>query len=244
MLAGIVLVAVGMVHFLGPVLAPFVVSMVLAYLGDPLADRLESWEISRGLSVAIVFLTLFGVLITAFFVVVPLLVQQVKTVFQLLPVWEAWGRSNVLPLLQEQFDIDPALFDLSELSRKLAGQWQKAGGMLASLGVSVSRSSIAFLGFMVNLFLVPVVTFYLLRDWDKLLGSFKVMIPRNVEPVVSALASECDEVLGAFLKGQLMVMLALGVVYSIGLTLIGLQFAILIGMMAGLVSIIPYMGFA
>lgn len=244
MLVGIVLVAMGMVHFLGPVLAPFVVSMVLAYLGDPLADRLESWGISRGLSVAIVFLTIFGVLITAFFVVVPLLVQQVKTVFQLLPVWEAWGRSNVLPLLQEQFDIDPALFDLSELSRKLAGQWQKAGGLLASLGVSVSRSSIAFIGFMVNLFLVPVVTFYLLRDWDQLLGNVRVMIPRNVEPVVSTLASECDEVLGAFLKGQLMVMLALGVVYSAGLTLIGLQFAILIGMMAGLVSIIPYMGFA
>ena len=123
------------------------------------------------------------------------------------------------------------------------GSVQKAGGLLASLGISVSRSSIALIGFVANLFLIPVVTFYLLRDWDKMMDNLKMMLPRNVEPVAVTLVNECDEVLGAFLKGQLMVMLALGIIYSLGLTMIGLQFAILIGMLAGLASIIPYMGF-
>ena len=136
------------------------------------------------------------------------------------------------------------MVDLAQLSKKLSGQWQKAGGLLASLGVSVSRSSMALMGFAANLFLVPVVAFYLLRDWDKMMANLGMLLPRNVEPVAVSLLKECDEVLGAFFKGQLMVMLALGVVYSLGLGLIGLQFAILIGMVAGLASIIPYMGFA
>ena len=102
----------------------------------------------------------------------------------------------------------------------------------------------ALMGFAANLFLVPVVAFYLLRDWDKMMANLGMLLPRNVEPVAVTLLKECDEVLGAFFKGQLMVMVALGVVYSLGLGLIGLQFAILIGMLAGLASIIPYMGFA
>ncbi len=243
MIAVVALVLFLVVHFLGPVLTPFVVSMVLAYLGDPLADWLESKGLSRTLSVVCVFLLIFGVIITALLVVIPTLAHQVKTVIHLLPVWEAWFEANVLPYIQKYIEIDPSLFDFGEISKRLAGQWQKAGGLLASFGISVSRSSIALIGFVANLFLIPVVTFYLLRDWDKMVGNLKMMLPRNVEPVAVTLVNECDEVLGAFLKGQLMVMLALGVIYSLGLTMIGLQFAILIGMLAGLASIIPYMGF-
>lgn len=231
------------VHFLGPVLTPFVVSMVLAYLGDPLTDWLEARGLSRTLSVICVFLLFFGVVVTALLVVIPTLTHQIKTVIDLLPVWEDWIETHILPFIQQYIEIDPLFFNFDELSKKLAGQWQKAGGLLASFGISVTRSSIALIGFAANLFLIPVVTFYLLRDWDKMVGNLKMMLPRNVEPVAVTLVNECDEVLGAFLKGQLMVMLALGVIYSLGLTLIGLQFAILIGMFAGLASIIPYMGF-
>ncbi|MFK0569988.1 AI-2E family transporter [Endozoicomonas sp.] len=243
MIAVVALALFLIVHFLGPVLTPFVVSMVLAYLGDPLTDWLESKGFSRTLSVVCVFLLIFGVLITALLVVIPTLAHQVKTVIQLLPAWETWIEIHAIPYIQKYIDIDPSLFDFGEISKRLAGQWQKAGGFLASIGVSVSRSSIALIGFVANLFLIPVVTFYLLRDWDKMVGDLKMMLPRNVEPVAVTLINECDEVLGAFLKGQLMVMFALGVIYSLGLTLIGLQFAILIGMLAGLASIIPYMGF-
>ena len=237
------LIGIAMVHFLGPVLAPFIISMVLAYLGDPLADKLEDWGLSRSLSVTVVFLVIFSVLAGTLLFVIPLLVHQIKLVIQLLPVWEEWLRLHWLPKIMEYIDLDPVLLDFSELARKLASQWQKAGGVLADLGITVSKSSLAVIGFFVNLFLVPVVTFYLLRDWDKMMASLRTMMPRNVEPVVMGLVRECDEVLGAFLKGQLMVMVALGIIYSLGLTVIGLQFAVLIGMIAGLVSIIPYMGF-
>ena len=243
MLLAIVVSAGLMVHFLGSVLAPFATSMVLAYLGDPLADRLEKLGLSRTLSVTTVFMLVFVVIILVILVVVPLLFQQIKAAIELLPVWEAWLRTNVWPWAQHYFDIDPKVFDFSEIAKSLASEWQKASGALARLGGSFTRSSIALAGFMVNLFLVPVVTFYLLRDWDSMLANLRKILPRNIEPVTVTLARECDDVLAAFLKGQLMVMLALGIIYGVGLSLVGLKFAILIGFLAGLVSIIPYMGF-
>ncbi|WP_067514589.1 AI-2E family transporter [Endozoicomonas ascidiicola] len=243
MIAAVVVASILLVHFLGAVLTPFVVSMVLAYLGDPLADWLESKGLSRSLSVTCVFFLIFSILAMGLLLVIPALAHQIKAVVQLLPVWAVWIESNLVPLISKYVSIDPALFDFSEMSKQLASQWKNAGGLLANLGVSISRSSMALLGFLANLTLVPVVTFYLLRDWDKMMGDLKMMLPRNVEPVVVTLMKECDEVLGAFLKGQLMVMMALGGIYSLGLMMIGLEFSILIGMLAGLASIIPYMGF-
>lgn len=244
MIAAVALALFLVVHFLGPVLTPFVVSMVLAYLGDPLADWLESRGLSRTLSVVCVFILIFSLIIGMLLIIIPTLVHQIKTVIELLPELEVWIEGNLLPYLQKYISVDGSMVDLAQLSKKLSEQWQKAGGWLASLGVSVSRSSMALMGFAANLFLVPVVAFYLLRDWDKMMANLGMLLPRNVEPVAVSLLKECDEVLGAFFKGQLMVMVALGVVYSLGLGLIGLEFAILIGMLAGLASIIPYMGFA
>ena len=244
MIAAVALALFLVVHFLGPVLTPFVVSMVLAYLGDPLADWLESRGLSRTLSVVCVFILIFSLIIGVLLIIIPTLVHQIKTVIDLLPELEVWIEGNLLPYLQKFISVDGSMVDLAQLSKKLSEQWQKAGGLLASLGVSVSRSSMALMGFAANLFLVPVVAFYLLRDWDKMMANLGMLLPRNVEPVAVRLLKECDDVLGAFFKGQLMVMVALGVVYSLGLGLIGLQFAILIGMLAGLASIIPYMGFA
>lgn len=243
LLGFMVLTGMTLMYFLGPVLTPFVISMVLAYLGDPLADKLEERGLSRSLSVTLVFVVIFAVVAGLLLFVIPMLIHQVKLVLHLLPVWEEWLRTNLLPQVLEYIDFDPVLLDFSELTRKLASQWQKAGGIVAQLGITFSRSSLAVIGFFVNLFLVPVVTFYLLRDWDKMMADLRAMMPRNVEPVIMGLVRECDEVLGAFLKGQLMVMAALGGIYSVGLSLLGLQFAVLIGMIAGLVSIIPYMGF-
>ena len=243
MILVVTLAGVAMVHFLGAVLMPFVVSVVLAYLGDPLADKLEGAGLSRALSVCVVFFLIFGVIIGTLLFLVPMVIHQIKTVLELLPVWEEWLRTNLLPIIMEYVDFDPLLLDFGELTKQLAGEWRNAGGILANLSLSVTRSSLAFAGFLVNLFLIPVVTFYLLRDWDRMMENLHNMVPRNVEPVILGLARECDEVLGAFLKGQLMVMIALGMIYSLGLAMIGLQFAVLIGMLAGLVSIIPYMGF-
>jgi len=98
------------------------------------------------------------------------------------------------------------------------------------------------LGWLMNLVLIPVVTFYLLRDWDLLIKGIRGLLPRKIEPRVEQLAVEINEVLGAFVRGQLLVMFALGVIYTAGLWLIGLDLAFIIGMGAGLLSVVPYLG--
>jgi len=97
-------------------------------------------------------------------------------------------------------------------------------------------------GWLANIVLIPVITFYLMRDWDHLVSYIHDLLPRSIEGKVSLMAKESDEVLGAFLRGQMLVMLALGVIYSIGLRLVGVEFSLLIGLFAGLLSFIPYMG--
>ena len=99
------------------------------------------------------------------------------------------------------------------------------------------------MAWLANMVLIPVVGFYLLRDWDLMMGKLRGLLPRQREPQVMGLAGECHEVLGAFVRGQLMVMLALGIIYSAGLMLVGLELGLLIGMLAGLAAIVPYMGF-
>ena len=103
----------------------------------------------------------------------------------------------------------------------------------------ITRSGVAAALWLTNFVLIPVVTFYLLRDWDLMIGKLHRLLPRNIEGRVSLWAQECDEVLGAFMKGQLIVMMALGAIYAVGLWLVGLQLALLIGMLAGLASMCP-----
>ncbi|PJE80706.1 hypothetical protein CI610_00303 [invertebrate metagenome] len=233
-----------LMHYLGSVLAPFVFSAVLAYLGDSLTDRLEHLGLSRTWAVLVVFCIIFAIITLILVVLVPVAYHQLKAIVHLLPAIEEWLRVRVFSHIEQITGLDPALFDVSELVKKLVTHWQKAGGIVSNMVGSITRSSLAFFALLVNLFLVPVVTFYLLRDWDHLTGQIREMIPRNLEPVVVRLLSECDSVLGAFFKGQLMVMLSLGCLYSAGLSIVGLRFSLLVGMLAGLVSIIPYMGFA
>ena len=118
------------------------------------------------------------------------------------------------------------------------------GGIAAGIMKSVTQSGLVFLAWLANLVLIPVVTFYLLREWDVLVARVGELLPRRVEPTIAMLARDCDEVLGAFFRGQLSVMLALGIIYSAGLWLVGLDLALLIGLVAGLLSFVPYLGFA
>jgi predicted PurR-regulated permease PerM len=92
------------------------------------------------------------------------------------------------------------------------------------------------------LILIPILTFYLLRDWESLVGNIQGLLPRSILPTWNLLSAQVDEVLGAFLRGQLLVMLALGIIYTTGLWLVGLDFALLIGLLAGIVSFVPYLG--
>jgi len=230
-------------YLLSPILLPFLVAALLAYLGDPLVDRLELWRIPRSGSVVIVFVALFLILTLLALLLVPLLGQQLSALMVKLPLYLDYLQEHLLPRFSVALGLDPQLLDLSLLKKTAVDEWQKTGGLFASLLLYVSHSGLLLLAWLANLVLIPVVTFYLLRDWDLLIARLRELLPRSQEPTVSKLALESDQVLGAFLRGQMSVMAALTLIYSLGLWLAGVELALLIGTFAGLVSFVPYLGF-
>ncbi len=237
-----VLVVGYLVYLLAPVLTPFMVSAILAYIGDPLVDRLEKYKMPRTLAVVIVFLALTLLAIIALLVLIPLLEQQFVILGKKIPGYIEVIQTRLVPWLNSHFDIGIQL-DMETLKTSLQAHWKEAGNVAKTVVSYITHSGALLAGWFANLVLIPVVTFYLLRDWDILVARIRELLPRKSEPVICQLARSSDEVLGAFLRGQLLVMLALSAVYSIGLWLTGLDLALLIGMLAGLVSFVPYLGF-
>ncbi len=232
----------GLIYLLAPILTPFVVGALLAYLADPLADRLEAWKLSRTQAVIVVFLVLTLAMTAVLLVLIPALEKQVSRFLEDLPHYLAWIKTALIPWLESRLGVDIAEYDPADFIELLTRNWQRAGGIAATVAGSITRSGAAILGWLLNLLLVPVVTFYLLRDWDRMVANIADLLPRHILPTAAWLARESDEVLSAFMRGQLSVMLALGAIYSIGLWLVGLDTALVIGMIAGLISFIPYLG--
>lgn len=227
---------------LGPVLTPFVIAALLAYLGDPLVDWLERLRLSRSGAVAIVFVLMTLVLVGVVLLLIPLLERQISAFIEQFPRYRDWFTGIALPWISQRTGFDVEGIELGSIYTMLQEHWQQAGGVAATLLGGISKSGLLILNFVLNLALIPVVAFYLLRDWDVMVEKIRMLIPRPIEPTVSRLARESDSVLGGFLRGQLSVMFALGMIYGIGLWMVGIDFALLIGTIAGLVSFIPYLG--
>ena len=228
---------------LAPVLMPFAVAGMFAYLGDPLADRLERLGMGRTLAVSVVFFVLLLVTVGALLLLIPLISRQVENLVQSLPHYVDWIRTTALPWLQTKLRLDPSAFDTDRLISEIKDHLGSLGSVVSTVLGKVTRSGLGVIAWMTNLVLIPVVAFYLLRDWDRLVAWIDDMLPRSIEPTIAHLARESDLVLGAFVRGQLLVMLALGIFYGAGLSIIGLSVGPLIGMVAGLLSFVPYLGF-
>jgi len=228
---------------LAPVLTPFVVALMLAWLGDPLVDRLEASGRSRNTAVVLVFVLMILLLALALLILVPLIQRQIITLVAALPQGQDWLMNTAIPWLEQKSGLEiMAWLDPGRLFEWVRSHWQQAGGVATTFFGYVSRSGFAMVAWVINLALLPILAYYFLRDWDKLVERVASMIPRNHIEVVSRLARESNDVLGAFIRGQIVVMIALGIVYAAGLTLVGLNLGLLIGLVAGLISFIPYLG--
>ncbi|MCX7546276.1 AI-2E family transporter [Marinicella gelatinilytica] len=231
-----------LVYLLSPILAPFVIAALFAYLFDPMVDKLETWKLSRTLSVVVVFVLISLLMITVALILIPALERQISYFIKNLPIYINWLKDNVNPWLQSRFGLEIDLFDTGQLTQLLKEHWESAGGVAQTVLSSVTKSGMVVLNWVMNLLLIPVVLFYLLRDWDIITARVGELIPRRYYYTVHKITHESNSVLSAFLRGQLSVMLALGTIYTIGLWLIGIDLSLLIGMGAGLVSFVPYLG--
>lgn len=234
-------VAGSLLYALSPVLMPFLFSALLAYLADPIVDKLEAKKLSRTLSVSIVFTVLSLMFLLLLLVVLPLLSNQVGALVKSLPDYLTVLQSTVVPWLNS-IGLPVGSLDINTLKETLTKYWSEVGQLAGGIFSYIKGSGVAVLQWMTNLVLVPVVTFYLLRDWDLIVARFRKLLPRRHAEKVIELTLECDDMLAAFIRGQLMVMLALSTLYTVGLALIGLELSLLVGIVAGLVSFVPYLG--
>ncbi len=234
--------AAWLVYLLAPILTPFLVSALLAYLGNPAVNRLARWHLPRPLAVVLVFLLFVTLLTLLLFFLIPALQAQVRNFIVRAPDYFDWLQHTALPWLQAMLGVEFKL-DIAAIREALLGHWREVGDWATAFFLYIARSGLSLIGWLASALLVLVATFYLLLDWNDLLARLLNLLPPRRRPAAAVLARETDEVLGGFLRGQLSVMLALAVIYSAGLTLVGLDLALPIGIIAGLVSFVPYLGF-
>jgi predicted PurR-regulated permease PerM len=241
---GLVALAAGwLLWLLSPILAPFVCAALLGWLGDPLVDRMQARGVPRNGAVVLVFAAMTAIALLALLLLLPLLQRQLATLFASLPHYREWLVGTALPWLEAKTGLElVGWLDPSRLFQLAREHWEQAGGAAATLLGYLSRSGFALLGWVANLVLLPVLTFFFLRDWDVFLERAAALVPRDHATVVARLARESGEVLGGFLRGQLLVMLILGVLYAVGLLAVGLDLGILVGLLAGLLTFVPYLG--
>ncbi|TGD64766.1 AI-2E family transporter [Tabrizicola sp. WMC-M-20] len=225
-----------LMYLMGNVLVPFLVGGAMAYFLDPVADRLERLGLSRVTATALITLMMFLVVVLLVLAVIPTLIQQTSALVNAAPEISR----NLQTFLTERF---PALSDETSIMRQtladIGNFIQSKGGDLAQ---GVLTSAMSVLSAVVFIVVVPVVAFYLLLDWDKMVARVDAMIPRDHVTTVRRLAREIDGVLAGFVRGQLTVCLILGAYYSVALMLAGLQFGLVVGAIAGAVTFIPYVG--
>ncbi len=221
---------------LGNVILPFLVGGAVAYFLDPLADRLERMGLSRVAATAVISVIALLIFVVLALLIVPLLVRQLGELVNAAPTI----LNKLQTFLTTQF---PSLLDDQSVVRDtLAGigkTIQSKGGELAT---SLLSSALTVINFVVFIVVVPVVAFYLLLDWDNMIAKVDDLLPLDHRDTIRQLGREIDRVLAGFVRGQVSVCLILGTFYSVALMLAGLDFGLIVGAIAGLVTFIPYVG--
>ena len=228
---------------LGDVLVPFILGGAIAYLLDPIADKLEAWGLSRTMATVTITLSSILIFVLLFLLVVPTLIgqlgqliSQIGEIIENLPqIWETikvWLEGR-FPNMDVQGDF------LQEQLTSLGNAIQSRGGDLVT---ALLTSAQGIINVIVLVVIVPVVTFYMLMDWDRMIAQIDEILPLDHRETVRKLASEIDRTLASFIRGQGTVCLILGTYYAVALMFAGLNFGLIVGFIAGLISFIPYVG--
>ena len=235
--------AMFLVHLLSSILMPFVAGMAVAYFLDPVADWLEEKKLSRGIATTVILLAFFilvGILLMALF---PLLQRQIVELVAMVPGIAENIRNEALPWLERMIADLPAdtLDNIRDAAKEFAGRAVK---WVSDVVANIWSGGLAFFNMLSLLVITPVVSFYLLRDWDLITAKIDSWLPRDAAPTIRKQFAEIDQTLAAFVRGQSTVCLLLGLIYGAGLTVVGLKSGLLVGLGAGFISFIPYLGAA
>ncbi len=236
--AAVLLAVVAVVYVLAPVITLFLLAAFLAYIVNPLVSYAERAKVPRAATILLLLLFLVVVLAALGFALVPMAQKEFATFSAHVPDYVDWVQGQILRATHGRYTLD-----LHELKQRFLQQWQSVGTDVGRVVSLATDSGLHILSWLARLMLILVVTFYLLRDWEDILETARELVPGRYRARVTAFAAEVDVQLGKLLRGQLSVMIALAIIYTIGLALAGLDLALPIGVMTGFLSYIPYLGF-
>lgn len=227
---------------LSPILSPFLFAAILAYICNPAVAALTRRRLPRSVASLLVLVLVGLALVGLMLVILPLVQEQATRIAARVPSAIEQFNSRLVPWLEQHLKIDLRL-DAASLSRYAEEHRAQLEKLLTGLVNSLTSQGLALIGVVASLILVPVVLFYLLLDWNGLMARLGELIPRRWAARSQTLAGEVDSVLGQFLRGQIAVMLVLAAYYSLALWIAGLEFALPVGLITGLLVFIPYIGF-
>jgi predicted PurR-regulated permease PerM len=239
---GVGLAILVLLYVLAPVLTPFALGAILAYLLVPGVDWLQKRRVPRAVGALIMLVLLLLVVVGLLLILIPVLQREVLALYAALPGMVTRLNTTVAPAVKEWFGWS-VQFDFATLKALLSEQVGQQQDLVARLLDRVRAGGAAIAGLLGLLLLVPVVLFYLLVDWHDLKTRIEVLIPRRLHTLVTGMLAEIDGLLAQFLRGQLSVMLALAAYYSLTLAIAGFQTALPIGILTGVLIFIPYVGF-
>lgn len=235
-----------LLYLLLPVLIPFLSAFLLAYLFSAPVQRMQNAGMPRWVAISSVFLLIGIGLALAGWFLLPMIWKQLVYARDHIPEALRFINKSILPWLSDKFNVHISQLRVDELNKSAMDYLQNNYNMstIQDTVLTLARSGLNFIQVGGTAILVPIIAFYFLLDWNNMLVQLRRLIPRPIETKTVQIVQECHNVLGAFVKGQFLVMLLLGVIYAVGLQLIGIEVGIIIGLVAGLASIIPYLGFA
>jgi predicted PurR-regulated permease PerM len=230
-----------LLYVLRGALLPFVAGMAVAYLLDPVADRIEKLGIPRWLASLLIVFAFILAVSAVLIVLVPILVDQVTDLVARAPGYIDTLRKEVAPILRKvRSSLTPG--QAAQIDEAIKSHAGDVIGWIGAILSSIVAGGATILSILGLVFIMPFVAFYMIRDWDRIVAHLDSLLPQKSAGTIRALACEIDVRLSGFVRGQALVCLLLGVWYATGLTLVGLDFALLLGLGAGILSIIPYLG--
>jgi predicted PurR-regulated permease PerM len=231
------------VHILAPVLLPFAVGLVLAYFLNPVVDGLSALGLPRLVSTALLLLLATVVLIAAFVLLLPVIAEQTQQLISALPQAAARLRALIEEIARER--LGPRFPEaVAALNRSMSNMSDTLPGVVTSIAQSVWSHGTAAFSFLSLMLVTPLVTFYALLDWPKMLAKIDSWLPRENAQTIRMLASDIDQRVSAFIRGQGLVCLILAAFYALCLSALGLQYGLLVGLLTGLFSFVPFAGWA
>ncbi len=241
--AGVALAFAALFWLLGPALSPFMLGLVLAYIFEPLVARMCVRGVPRPLAVVLVILLVIGLVVGLVLILVPVIQQEVRTLLERLPSYLTAAQQQFVPWVHKHLGVELQL-DIDSLRRFVTKNWSSAQDYLVLAFEYITSQGAVIAGVIANVLLTPVVMFYLLRDWQDLRQRVSSFVPRPWLERALSLVDEIDAVLAEFLRGQLSVMAALALFYCAGLWIAGIDYALPLGLLSGLLGFIPYVGYS